>query len=384
MRDKITSIIIFLIVIGIIATSLVLGLIFLQKYIKPDENEELAFVENPVNKNDKIQNNTVEEDIKTPEIVENPISKIEDTNIKNVNYDNVKVNKYFYNQLGEPSKTIYKAFTQNKENMKTGTYKIELGTLFSDILKQENGQEELGKFYQSAIEAYTYDTQNKENMKTGTYKIELGTLFSDILKQENGQEELGKFYQSAIEAYTYDNPDVFYLNPKKMYLNIETTTRGKNVTYNVFINNGNEANYLIDEFNSKEQVDNAIVEIENIKNQIISNRTGNVYEDMKVVHDYLVDNISYDSSISKSNIYNIYGALINKECVCEGYARAYKYILDELNIPCILVIGTATNGEGNTENHAWNYVKLNNSWYAVDTTWDDPIIIIEQEMFMKI
>lgn len=328
MRDKITSIIIFLIVIGIIATSLVLGLIFLQEYIKPDENEELAFVENPVNKNDKIQNNTVEEDIKTPEIVENPISKIEDTNIKNVNYDNVKVNKYFYNQLGEPSKTIYKAFTQNKENM-----------------------------------------------KTGTYKIELGTLFSDILKQENGQEELGKFYQSAIEAYTYDNPDVFYLNPKKMYLNIETTTRGKNVTYNVFINNGNEANYLIDEFNSKEQVDNAIVEIENIKNQIISNRTGNVYEDMKVVHDYLVDNISYDSSISKSNIYNIYGALINKECVCEGYARAYKYILDELNIPCILVIGTATNGEGNTENHAWNYVKLNNSWYAVDTTWDDPIII---------
>ena len=328
MRDKITSIIIFLIVIGIIATSLVLGLIFLQEYIKPDENEELAFVENPVNKNDKIQNNTVEEDIKTPEIVENPISKIEDTNIKNVNYDNVKVNKYFYNQLGEPSKTIYKAFTQNKENM-----------------------------------------------KTGTYKIELGTLFSDILKQENGQEELGKFYQSAIEAYTYDNPDVFYLNPKKMYLNIETTTRGKNVTYNVFINNGNEGNYLIDEFNSKEQVDNAIVKIENIKNQIISNRTGNAYEDMKMVHDYLVDNISYDSSISKPNIYNIYGALINKECVCEGYARVYKYILDELNIPCILVIGTATNGEGNTENHAWNYVKLNNSWYAVDPTWDDPIII---------
>ena len=291
MRDKITSIIIFLIVIGIIATSLVLGLIFLQEYIKPDENEELAFVENPVNKNDKIQNNTVEEDIKTPEIVENPISKIEDTNIKNVNYDNVKVNKYFYNQLGEPSKTIYKAFTQNKENM-----------------------------------------------KTGTYKIELGTLFSDILKQENGQEELGKFYQSAIEAYTYDNPDVFYLNPKKMYLNIETTTRGKNVTYNVFINNGNETNYLIDEFNSKEQVDNAIVEIENIKNQIISNRTGNVYEDMKMVHDYLVDNISYDSSISKPNIYNIYGALVNKECVCEGYARAYKYILDELNIPVIMYI----------------------------------------------
>ena len=23
----------------------------------------------------------------------------------------------------------------------------------------------------------------------------------------------------------------------------------------------------------------------------------------------------------------------------------------------------------------WNYIKLNNIWYAVDVTWDDPIII---------
>ena len=60
-------------------------------------------------------------------------------------------------------------------------------------------------------------------MKEGTYKINLGTSFSNILSKQNGQEELGKYYQSAIEAYTYDNPDVFYLSPNKMYLNIETT-----------------------------------------------------------------------------------------------------------------------------------------------------------------
>ena len=64
MRDKITSIIIFLVVIGIIATTLVLGLILLQEYMKPDENEELAFVENPIDNNDEEENNTVEEDIK--------------------------------------------------------------------------------------------------------------------------------------------------------------------------------------------------------------------------------------------------------------------------------------------------------------------------------
>ena len=65
--------------------------------------------------------------------------------------------------------------------------------------------------------------------------------------------------------------------------------------------------------------------------------------------------------------------MVNKECVCEGYARSFKYLMDELEIPCVLVIGKGTNSEGRTENHAWNYVQLNNNWYAVDCTWDDPV-----------
>ena len=36
-----------------------------------------------------------------------------------------------------------------------------------------------------------------------------------------------------------------------MYLNIETTTKGQNKTYNVYINNGEEANYLNEEFSNK-------------------------------------------------------------------------------------------------------------------------------------
>ena len=58
-----------------------------------------------------------------------------------------------------------------------------------------------------------------------------------------------------------------------------------------------------------------------------------------MVHDYLVNNVEYDTSISQSNIYDIYGALVNNVAVCEGYARAFKYIMDEMNIPCVLVIG---------------------------------------------
>ena len=200
-------------------------------------------------------------------------------------------------------------------------------------------------------------------------------MFSSILDKSNGKEELGKCYQSAIEAYTYDNPQIFYLSPNKMYLNIETTTRNGKNTYNVFINNGKEANYFIDEFSSKEQVEQAISSIEQVKNKLVQKRSSNIYDDIKMVHDYLVENIVYDTRISKDNIYNIYGALVNGESVCEGYARAFKYILDEMQIPCTLVIGKATNSEGKTENHAWNYVQLDGKWYAVDSTWDDPVIV---------
>lgn len=328
LAEKITSVILFLIIIGIFSVLIVFSIIAVQEFF--GEDEELAFAENTGNiTQNSSEEKTVEDDIEAPEIVENPISSLESpSTISNNDYSSVKVDKYFYNQLDEKSRIIYRAFESNKEQM-----------------------------------------------KTGTYQIELGNSFSDILSQTNGQDKLGEYYQSAIEAYTYDNAEVFYLSPKKMYLNIETTTRGGNSTYNVYINSGDEANYLTEEFNSKEEVEQAIVQIEQVKNQILQNKTGNAYEDIKMVHDYLVDTITYDSSLSKQNIYNVYGALVNRECVCEGYARAFKYLLDELDIPCVLVIGIGTNSQGETENHAWNYVQLQGNWYAVDSTWDDPVII---------
>ncbi len=332
MKDKFTMLIMTFIVIAIFGVIGMFGVIIYNEINETDKSNALSevaeFKTSSINTND-----TVEKNIETPKIIEkNPLEELSKNNIENsendVNYDNIVVNKYFYNQLESYSKTIYKAFESNKENM-----------------------------------------------KEGTYKINLGTSFSNILSKQNGQEELGKYYQSAIEAYTYDNPDVFYLSPNKMYLNIETTTKGQNKTYNVYINNGEEANYLNEEFSNKQDINLALEKIEAIRKQIIHNKTGNDYEDIKMVHDYLVENIEYDTSLQEKNIYNIYGALINGKCVCEGYARAFKYLLDGLGIESTMVIGKGINSSGQSENHAWNYVKLENNWYAVDCTWDDPVII---------
>jgi hypothetical protein len=40
-----------------------------------------------------------------------------------------------------------------------------------------------------------------------------------------------------------------------------------------------------------------------------------------------------------------------------------------MNIPCILVDGISDGKE-----HMWNYVQIDGVWYAVDVTWNDPII----------
>ena len=66
-----------------------------------------------------------------------------------------------------------------------------------------------------------------------------------------------------------------------MFLNIETTTRGNTVSYRVYINSGNETNYLTDEFTSKEQVESAIAQIEQVKNQILQKLW---HQELDVVH----------------------------------------------------------------------------------------------------
>ena len=238
-------------------------------------------------------------------------------------------NKYLYSQLGENGKIIYE------------------------------------KLY-----------ENKENLKTGTYTIQFGNAFYDILSQENGSDKLQEEYQTAIEAFTYDNPDVFYIDVTKMYINIETIQKIFSTKYNVYINSAKDPTYLLDGFTSKEQIDQCESQVIAVKNQILNQIAGkNDIEKMRYIHDYLVDTIEYDQTFVEKNIYNIYGALVSKTCVCEGYAKASQYLLNESGLENVIITGTATNSDGKTENHAWNYVNIDEKWYAIDTTWDDPIIV---------
>lgn len=95
------------------------------------------------------------------------------------------------------------------------------------------------------------------------------------------------------------------------------------------------------------------------------------YYKEKIIHDYIADNTTYskeDGDIS----HTAYNLLINGKGVCEAYADSAKIMFDLLGIENYIVIGTASNSEG-TANHSWNIVKLDNGFYNLDITWDDPV-----------
>ena len=216
---------------------------------------------------------------------------------------------------------------------------------------------------------------NIDNMTNGTYVIDYGETFSDILAQEGGDVQLGDDYQSAVEAFLNDNPNIFYIDVNKLFLNVQTNKKIFNTTYKVYVGPAENSNYFAEGFTTKSQVQEAKIKIENIKNSILQNITGDTYKDILYIHDYLVENVEYDKNYESIGSYSTYGALIDKKCVCEGYAKTLKYLLNVANIPCEMVQGQATSSNGETESHAWNIVYLNGKWYYIDTTWDDPIII---------
>jgi transglutaminase/protease-like cytokinesis protein 3 len=95
------------------------------------------------------------------------------------------------------------------------------------------------------------------------------------------------------------------------------------------------------------------------------------FEKTLVIHDYLVDHISYTDNIEAGDeyIYTMYGALVHEDAVCQGYAEAFQYLSTLAGLENIIIQGTA----GGLA-HAWNMVKLEDEWYHVDTTWDDPVM----------
>ncbi|MDO4260597.1 MAG: DUF5722 domain-containing protein [Eubacteriales bacterium] len=104
---------------------------------------------------------------------------------------------------------------------------------------------------------------------------------------------------------------------------------------------------------------------------------------LKYLHDDLCETLTYHTEAAEAQDASDYlyahtsvSALVGyesaHEVVCEGYAKAFKALCDELEIPCVLVSGMGGTDGASMGAHMWNYVQMEDErWYLVDVTWDD-------------
>lgn len=86
----------------------------------------------------------------------------------------------------------------------------------------------------------------------------------------------------------------------------------------------------------------------------------------KKIHDLICDKVIYDPYYGSydQNRYNqtAYSVFCTDTTVCAGYSQAMQLLCNAVGIDCGVVTSS---------NHEWNIVRLNDTWYYTDLTWND-------------
>ena len=156
-----------------------------------------------------------------------------------------------------------------------------------------------------------------------------------------------------------------YVHPYNGFSNVKTV-----------ISESGDITVSISYFYSDEQIKAINKKIDEIYKNIITNDM-DTYTKILTIHDYIINNTKYD--IERNNngnsiyhSYIAYGPLLEGYATCNGYTDAMALFLEKMNIPNFKVAMTPEKNS-DTEGHVWNAVYLNNQWFHLDLTWDDPV-----------
>ena len=129
-----------------------------------------------------------------------------------------------------------------------------------------------------------------------------------------------------------------------------------------------EVKITIDRSYTADDISAINAKVDEIYNLIVDPNASST-ANIKTIHDYIINNSKYDSQRSDYNIISYksdlaYGPLIQGYGICGGYSDAMQLFLEKLNIK---------NYKISSDSHVWNAVYLNDEWYHLDLTWDDPV-----------
>lgn len=234
------------------------------------------------------------------------------------------------------------------------------------------------KFYNAFETLY----KNGEFTK-GTIQYDL--IANDVATKEQAatyvsgnSDWLARSFGAGRDAFFMDHPDLFYAD---VFGTSISAGRDKSGEYVAYLDSSRVLTTYLGNLDSEKKVNQAIAQYESAIAAIVNGAKGkDVVEQIKYVNNYLVENVAYGYGTKVENgknvdtdnapfVYSAYGALVNHESVCEGYAKAFKAVMDRLDIPCVVVAGYVNNPDkGGYQPHAWNYVQVEGYWYMVDTT----------------
>ncbi len=107
-----------------------------------------------------------------------------------------------------------------------------------------------------------------------------------------------------------------------------------------------------------------------------------------IIHDWIIDHNSYDfnllelsngapaGSLIKYKGFYLDGVFTDGYAVCDGISKAFSLLARIEGMEAIRASGVVIS---NSENHAWNKVKIDNKWYSLDVTADGLSIITKGE-----
>lgn len=295
---------------------------------------------------------------------------------------------------------IKKTFDGHKTTFKIKVYKSGFTSeVFSQIVTKINEGSKTTNYYISKYDfktnGFTYD--NNMNLDAtfeftnvlADYHTPNGSTTQDIAVVTS-YDELAAVVQSGIEntkekiKYKINNANLDVSVDKILGIveKASDSNRGNYVdSYGVNsygVGGYITINYIYPADRIKEMKAQVNLKAQEIVNTVITPDM-TALEKEKTLHDYVVLNTRYDIDNFRNNTvpkesYTTYGALINGVSVCEGYATAMDKLLKLVGIETKIITGTANNGQQQqNQSHAWNKVKIDNVWYYLDTTWDDPV-----------
>ncbi|MBP3578227.1 MAG: Ig-like domain-containing protein [Lachnospiraceae bacterium] len=266
-------------------------------------------------------------------------------------------------------------------------------------------------------DSFYYDVEGNTVSHYEAVSIELPITLSDgtiPATQEEAQARMVEIYTekkdfykncalAGYDAFDRDHPEVFWLSgttawgTSRSSLPIGDAENGWSFVLGVIFwiqhvpdkDSDMSFNVREPEYNSQTVIEATIAEVNSNASAILSAVEGKTdLEKIRYFNEWLTKNNAYNSSDDLDTIGHdcrevtsaLEGLAGEEGPVCEAYARAFKLLCDRSGIDCVLVDGYPSTAPGEVlSGHMWNYVKVDGAWYAVDVTWNDPMVSGKEE-----